>query len=116
MKPSLSPSLNRIGKATNDSQIRVQPTLVGYKHDAAFPLLMKRLVFNHPGIRAFVVAALYGAVISSLAAILNAASTLFTMDLYRQYFNRQASQSNLVLTGRICVAVFTVIGCWLRQN
>jgi SSS family solute:Na+ symporter len=73
-------------------------------------------VFNHVGIRAFVVAALYGAVISSLAAVLNAASTLFTMDLYRPYFNKNASQKNLVLTGRVCVVLFTVIGCWLAPQ
>jgi SSS family solute:Na+ symporter len=63
-----------------------------------------------------VVAALYGAVISSLAAVLNAASTLFTMDLYRQYLNPTASQTNLVLTGRICVVLFTIIGCWLAPQ
>jgi SSS family solute:Na+ symporter len=99
-----------------DERIAVQSTLIGYKHDAAFPLLMKKLVFEHPGVRAFVVAALYGAVISSLAAVLNAASTLFTMDLYRQYLNPNASQTNLVLTGRICVCLFTVIGCWLAPQ
>jgi SSS family solute:Na+ symporter len=100
----------------NDRKIAVQSTLIGYKHDAAFPLLMKKLVFNHPGIRGFVVAALYGAVISSLAAVLNAASTLFTMDLYRQYLNTRASQSNLVATGRICVLLFTIIGCSLAPQ
>jgi solute:Na+ symporter, SSS family len=98
-------------------QVAVQPSiLVGYKHDAAFPLLMKQLVFDHPGIRAFVVAALYGAVISSLAAVLNAAATLFTMDLYRQYLNPGASQTNLVLTGRICIVLSTMIGCFLAPQ
>jgi solute:Na+ symporter, SSS family len=98
-------------------QVQIQSSiLVGYKHDAAFPLLMKRLVFDHPGIRAFVVAALYGAVISSLAAILNAAATLFTMDLYRQYLNRNASQTNLVLTGRVCIVLSTIVGCVLAPQ
>jgi SSS family solute:Na+ symporter len=101
---------------SRDQQIAVQSTVIGYKHDAAFPLLMKKLVFEHPGVRGFVVAALYGAVISSLAAVLNAASTLFTMDLYRQYLNPRASQTNLVLTGRICVVLFTIIGCWLAPQ
>jgi SSS family solute:Na+ symporter len=115
-----SATLKRIGELNRerpgDQQIAVQSTVIGYKHDAAFPLLMKNLVFNHPGIRGFVVAALYGAVISSLAAVLNAASTLFTMDLYRPYLNPNASQSNLVLTGRICVVLFTIIGCWLAPQ
>jgi SSS family solute:Na+ symporter len=113
-------ALKRIAELNREQdesdQIAVQSTVIGYKHDAAFPLLMKKLVFEHPGVRGFVVAALYGAVISSLAAVLNAASTLFTMDLYRQYLNRNASQSNLVLTGRICVVLFTIIGCWLAPQ
>jgi SSS family solute:Na+ symporter len=106
--------LNR--ELPKDQQIGKETMVVGYKHDAAFPLLMKRLVFEHPGVRAFVVAALYGAVISSLAAVLNAASTLFTMDLYRQYINPQASQKNLVTTGRICVVMFTIVGCLLAPQ
>jgi SSS family solute:Na+ symporter len=113
-------ALRRIAELNRErpeaERIAVQSTVIGYKHDAAFPLLMKRLVFEHPGIRGFVIAALYGAVISSLAAVLNAASTLFTMDLYRQYLRPQASQTNLVLTGRICVVLFTIIGCWLAPQ
>jgi SSS family solute:Na+ symporter len=72
---------------------------------------MKHLV--HPGIRGFVLAALLGAVISSLASMLNAASTIFTMDLYRGYLNPQASQGNLVAMGRLCVVVFAAIGCYI---
>jgi solute:Na+ symporter, SSS family len=92
-----------------NEQIEVQKELAGYSYDSAFPLLMKKLV--HPGLRGFVLAALFGAVISSLAAMLNAASTIFTMDLYRQYLNPGASQTNLVAMGRFCVVVFTCIGC-----
>jgi SSS family solute:Na+ symporter len=92
-------------------QIDVQSTAIGYKFDSAFALLMKNLV--HPGIRGFVLAALLGAVISSLASMLNAASTIFTMDLYREYMNPNASQGNLVAMGRLCVVVFAAIGCYI---
>src|SRR5690606_35516296 len=34
-----------------DQQVAVAPMVTGYKYDAAFPLLMKELVFQHPGIR-----------------------------------------------------------------
>ncbi len=108
--------IEELNRQPGRTEIVIESTVIGYKYDAAFPLLMKQLVFNHPGIRGFVVAALYGAVISSLAAVLNAASTLFTMDLYRQYFNPQATQSNLVLTGRICVVLFATVGCVLAPN
>jgi len=52
-----------------------------------------------------------GAVISSLASMLNAASTIFTMDVYREWFNKEAAQSVLVWVGRCCVPVGVVIGC-----
>jgi SSS family solute:Na+ symporter len=43
--------------------------------------------------------------------MLNAASTIFTMDIYREYVNKEASQGNLVWVGRGCVLVFVLIGC-----
>jgi len=64
-------------------------------------------------LRGFMLAAVLGAVMSSLASMLNAASTIFTMDIYKQYINRDASQSNLVGVGRIGVLVFVVIGCFI---
>lgn len=83
--------------------------LVGYKFDSAFALLIKRLV--PAGLRGFMLAAILGAVLSSLAAMLNAASTIFTMDLFRQYIKPDASQGVLVGVGRACVVAFMVIGC-----
>ncbi|MBN2370143.1 MAG: sodium/solute symporter [Vicinamibacteria bacterium] len=90
-------------------RLEVQRRLIGYQYDSAFALLIKRLI--PPGLRGFMLAAILGAVMSSLAAMLNAASTIFTMDLYRQYLRKGASQANLVAVGRLCVAIFVVIGC-----
>jgi SSS family solute:Na+ symporter len=90
-------------------QIVIQKELIGYKFDSAFGLLIKNLI--PPGLRGFLLAAILGAVISSLAAMLNAASTIFTLDIYRQYVHRSASERSLVLVGRVCVIVFVVIGC-----
>lgn len=89
--------------------LRVRQTLVGFDYDSAFPLLIRYL--TPVGLRGFVLAALLGAVISSLAAMLNAASTIFTMDLYREYIQPGASQRTLVWVGRVCVGVCVVIGC-----
>jgi len=88
--------------------------LVGYDYDGAFPLLIRYLTPN--GLRGFVLAALMGAVISSLASLLNACSTIFTMDIYREWFNKQASQAKLVWVGRICVPVCVVIGCLIAPQ
>ena len=77
--------------------------------DAAYPLLIRNLVT--PGVRAFIFAAISGAVISSLASMLNSASTIFTMDLFKRHWKKDASQKALILTGRLTTALFVLIGC-----
>jgi SSS family solute:Na+ symporter len=88
----------------------VQETaLIGRKYDSAFALLIKHLIPT--GLRGFMLAAILGAVMSSLASMLNAASTIFTMDLFKQFIHRGASQGTLVAVGRLTVAGFAVVGC-----
>ena len=77
--------------------------------DAAYPLLIKKLI--PAGLRGFMLAAIAGAVISSLASMLNSASTIFTMDIYRKHIKKDASQKNLVLIGRLMTILFVLIGC-----
>ena len=77
--------------------------------DAAYPLLIRNLV--EPGVRAFIFAAISGAVISSLASMLNSASTIFTMDLFKRHWKKDASQKSQIWTGRISSAVFVLLGC-----
>jgi SSS family solute:Na+ symporter len=64
----------------------------------------------------FVLAALLGAIVSSLAAMLNAASTIFTMDIFKKYISPQAGQKTVVLLGRICVVVFAIIAILLAPQ
>jgi SSS family solute:Na+ symporter len=97
------------GVSESHPNIEVQQELIGYDYDGAFPLLIRYLTPN--GVRGFVLAALMGAVISSLASMLNAASTIFTMDIYREWFNKNAAQKVLVWVGRCCVPVGVIIGC-----
>ena len=103
------------GLLTSTDGLTVTP-IEGYKYDAALNLLMKNLLPENTGLRGFVIAALFGAIVSSLAAVLNAASTIFTMDVYNKYIHRDASQKKLVSTGRIAVGVFALIGCGLAPN
>ena len=83
--------------------------LVGYDYDSAFPALVKNLI--PPGIRGFALAAILGMIISTLAAVLNAASTIITFDIFKGYFARNASEKTLVFTGRVIVVVFGIVGC-----
>jgi SSS family solute:Na+ symporter len=88
-----------------------------YKHDAALNLLLKKLVPDAaPGLVGFILAALLGAIVSSLAAVLNAASTIFTMDIFQKHISPAASQKALVRMGRVAVIIFALIGCVLAPN
>jgi SSS family solute:Na+ symporter len=86
-----------------------QKELIGYHYDSAFALLIKKLIPT--GLRGFMLAAILGAVVSSLASMLNSASTIFTMDFYKKFFAKTQNEKHQVLVGRICVIVFTIIGC-----
>ncbi len=77
--------------------------------DAAYPLLIKNLI--PAGLKGFMFAAIFGAIMSSLDSMLNSASTIFTMDLYKRHFKRDASPKALILIGRIMTCVFVLIGC-----
>ncbi len=82
--------------------------------DAAYPLLIRNLIPT--GVRGFIFAAIAGAVISSLASMLNSASTIFTMDLYKRHFKKDASQHAVITVGRTTTVVFVLIGCLLAPQ
>jgi SSS family solute:Na+ symporter len=82
--------------------------LVLRDYDAAFPVLIKNLLPAGFGLKGFVLAAIFGAVVSSLASMLNSSSTIFAMDIYRK-IKKEPSQFELVSVGRICVVAFVFI-------
>ncbi|MDP8245174.1 MAG: solute:sodium symporter family transporter [Candidatus Hinthialibacter antarcticus] len=79
--------------------------------DQAYPMLIRNLVPD--GMRGLMFAAIAGAVVSSLASMLNSASTIFTMDLYKRYVGPDAAQKTLVTIGRVMTLAFVVVGCVL---
>ena len=79
--------------------------------DAAFPTLITQLI--PAGVRGFIYAAIAGAVTSTLASLLNSASTIATMDVYRNMIHKTASQTVLVWLGRVLTILFVVAGCWV---
>lgn len=86
-----------------------------YDYDRAFPVLVRELVKPFPLISWFVLAALAGAVISSLASMLNSASTLATMDLYAKVTGEK-SEKKLVAVGKIFVSVFVILAALLAPK
>ncbi len=76
------------------------------KPDHAYPTLMNLLP---AGLKGVAFAALTAAIVASLAGKANSISTIFSLDIYKKYFNKEASERKLVLTGRWAVIVSMLI-------
>ena len=74
--------------------------------DKAYPWLLQ---FLPTGFKGIAFAALTAAIVSSLASMLNSTSTIFTMDIYKQYIDKNANDKKTVNVGRISAAVALII-------
>jgi len=81
--------------------------------DEAYPWLLDHFVPS--GIKGFVFAALIAAIISSLAAIINSASTIFTIDIYKVHFKPLISEAGLVKAGRISSLIVVIMAASLAS-
>ena len=87
------------------------------RSDDAYPFLIRN--FTPVVVKGLSFAALAAAVISSLASMFNSTSTIFTMDIYKQFINKGASDRKLVSVGRLTsvaalvlalIAVYPIMG------
>jgi SSS family solute:Na+ symporter len=74
--------------------------------DRAYPWLLH---FLPTGLKGLAFAALAAAIVSSLASMLNSTSTIFTMDIYKQYINKNASDKTTVNVGRLSGGIALLI-------
>jgi solute:Na+ symporter, SSS family len=81
------------------------PQLGGNK-DGAYSAI---LGFLPSGLKGLAIAALTAAIVASLAGKVNSISTIFTLDIYKKYFKRDASEKTMVWTGRIAVVASMVV-------
>lgn len=72
------------------------------KPDHAYPTLMNLLP---AGLKGVAFAALTAAIVASLAGKANSISTIFSLDIYKKFFNKDATERELVKTGRWAVIV-----------
>ena len=84
-----------------------------HEYDRAYPMLVLRVLPN--GLTGLVVAAMLSALMSSLAAVYNSASTIITNDIYKLIFsNTTINETKLVFIGRVSACVFICISLlWL---
>jgi len=78
------------------------------KPDHSYPTLMNLLP---NGLKGLAFAALTAAIVASLAGKANSISTIFSLDIYKKFFNRNASEKKLVATGRITVIISMILAC-----
>ncbi len=87
------------------------------RSDDAYPFLIHH--FTPTVIKGLAFAALAAAVISSLASMFNSTSTIFTMDIYKKFLNKDATDKKLLTIGRITslsalvialIAVYPIMG------
>lgn len=87
------------------------------KGDLAFPTLVKQLLPT--GLTGLVMAGLMGCVMSHIASMMSASSSILTFDIYKNYVKRNATSNDLVRFGRITslvvLIVATVVGYFLRD-
>ena len=119
--PNLVSELNSFDEKVKEEAKTAGATLttekfIAYKYDTALGQLLSGVLPQKVGIIGFVLAALLGAIVSSLAAMLNAASTIFTMDIFKKYISPKAEQKSMVFLGRVCVVVFTGVAIWLAPK
>ncbi|MBG6235836.1 SSS family solute:Na+ symporter [Pedobacter sp. CAN_A7] len=76
------------------------------KPDHAYPTLMNLLP---AGLKGIAFAALTAAVVASLAGKANSISTIFSLDIYKKYFNKEATERKMVVVGRWAVVISMVI-------
>src|SRR3954468_8664239 len=88
------------------------PQLVGGK-DGAYSAV---LTFLPTGLKGLSVAALTAAIVASLAGKVNSISTIFTLDVYKKYFGKNAGEKKLVITGRVTVFVAMVLAMLFTWN
>lgn len=107
-------NVNANAKASG--QLTSVEKLIAFKYDTALAQLLGNVLPQGSGLLGFVIAALLGAVVSSLAAMLNAGSTIFAIDIFKKHLSPNASQINVVRVGRVSVVVFAVIAIALAPQ
>ncbi len=81
--------------------------------DNAYPAI---LAYLPNGLKGLSIAALTAAIVASLAGKVNSISTIFTLDIYKKYINKEATEKKMVWLGRIVIAFAMLIAIAFTWN
>ncbi len=85
-------------------------------NDAETIFILLSQVLFHPLVGGFLLAAILAAIMSTISSQLLVTSSSLTEDFYKAFLNKNASEKELVLIGRICVAVVALVAVGLASN
>lgn len=75
------------------------PSLLPDKQDQTFPYALT--VFAPSGLRGIILAGFFAAVMASVSALTNSVATIFSLDVYRRFWKKDAGDRELIITGQI---------------
>jgi SSS family solute:Na+ symporter len=81
--------------------------------DRAYPVLLNLLP---AGLKGLSFAALTAAVVASLAGKANSIATIFTLDIYKKVLRTDATEKNLVVTGKVTIVVAMILGVLIAPH
>lgn len=72
--------------------------------------------FLPTGLKGLSMAALTAAIVASLAGKANSISTIYSLDIYKKYINKDASDTKTVATGRMMIVISLIIAILINWN
>lgn len=74
------------------------------------------LGFLPDGVKGMALAALTAAIVASLAGKANSIATIYTLDIYKKYINKDAADKKLVAVGKVTIIVSIIIAILFTWN
>jgi SSS family solute:Na+ symporter len=87
------------------------PSLLPDKQDQTFPYALA--VFAPSGIRGVILAGFFAAVMSTVSALANSVATIFSLDVYRRFWRKNAGDAELITTGRIAAGAALALSAFV---
>jgi len=76
--------------------------------DLAYPYLVK--TYLPVGVKGIILCALFASLMSTVDSTFNSLSTLFSIDIYKEYINKKATEAQIVNAGRRTIIITLITG------
>jgi solute:Na+ symporter, SSS family len=94
---------------------RSRPETQSVLPDDAFLRLVETVVPIGYGLTGFIMAGLAAATFSSIDSMMNSATTLVTLDIYKKYLRPDATEQQMVRSGRLTIVLLVILSAGLAM-